>query len=73
MMSELDQYQLLIKLKKIIDGTWDDVANCTGITSRALKSYRLPAQSKGHRTMAKFVRQAVEMAIDEYQKKRQLD
>lgn len=68
-MNELSQQELLLALKDALGVTWDDVALRTGIAPRALKSYRLPASSSGHRGMDKFVRDAVEKAFSQVQKK----
>ena len=62
-MTELSQQELLLALKNALGGTWKEVAESTGITPRALKSYRLPESSKGSRSMDKFVRGAVEKAF----------
>ncbi|MFZ6774573.1 hypothetical protein ACO0LB_17860 [Undibacterium sp. SXout7W] len=64
-MEELNQQELLQSLKAAIEGTWNDVAVSTGIAPRALKSYLLPVDSKGHRGMDKFVREAVEKVLSE--------
>jgi hypothetical protein len=68
-MTELSQQELLLALKDALGTTWDDVAAKTGITPRALKSYRLPVSSKGARGMDKFVREAVEKTLSQTQKK----
>lgn len=68
-MTEPTQQELLQALKDALGATWDDVAEKTGITPRALKSYRLPVSSKGFRGMDKFVREAVEKAFAQAQKK----
>lgn len=65
----MTQQELLQSLKDALGTTWDDVAEKTGITPRALKSYRLPESSKGTRGMDKFVREAVEKALAQAQKK----
>jgi len=64
-MTERSQQDLLQDLKVALGGTWDEVAAQTQIAARALKSYRLPASSKGYRGMDKFVRKAVEDALVE--------
>lgn len=64
-MTERSQQQLLQEVKDALGGTWNDVAARAGIAPRALKSYRLPAASKGYRTMDKFVRRAVQEVLDE--------
>jgi hypothetical protein len=62
-MTQQTQQELLKELKDALGGTWDDVAARTEIAARALKSYRLPTSSKGHRSMDKFARKAVEAIL----------
>ena len=64
-MTEQSQQDLLQDVKNALGGTWDDVAARTEITARALKSYRLPPSSKGHRGMDKFTRKAVQDVLIE--------
>lgn len=64
-MNEKSQQELLQDLKEAMAGTWDDVAARTEIAARTLKSYRLPASSKGYRGMDKFVRRAIEGLLTE--------
>jgi len=66
-MTERSQKDLLQDVKDALGGTWDDVAARTDIAERTLKSYRLPPSSKGHRSMDRFVRQAVQRVLDEIQ------
>lgn len=60
-MAERSQQELLQDVKNALGGksTWDDVAARTEISVRALKSYRLPPSSRGHRGMDKFTKKAV--------------
>lgn len=68
-MTERSQQELLQDVKDALGGksTWDDVAARTEISVRALKSYRLPPASKGHRGMDKFTRKAVLDVLAELQ------
>lgn len=66
-MVERSQQELLQDVKDALGGTWDDVAARTDIAVRTLKSYRLPPSSKGHRSMDRFVRRAVQGVLDEIQ------
>ena len=68
-MEELSQQELLQALKDAMNATWSGVSERTGIAPRTLKSYLLPAGSKGRRGMDKFVRDAVEKALLQEQKK----
>lgn len=61
--------ELLQALKDALGATWNEVAENTGIAPRTLKSYRLPASSSGGRGMDKFVRDTVEAALIQAQKK----
>lgn len=56
---EQTQQEFLQQAKATLGVKWDEFVELTGIDERALKSYRLPASSKGHRNMNKFVKQAV--------------
>ena len=58
-MTEQTQQELLQGAKEALGVTWDELAIRAGIEPRTLKSYRLPATSRGHRGMDKFVREAV--------------
>jgi len=58
------QQQLLRQAKDLLGVTWDELADATGIHARALKNYRLPDDSKGHRKMGAFVRAAVQQLVD---------
>ena len=68
-MTERSQQNLLQDVKDALGGTWDDVAARTDITARTLKSYRLPASSKGHRGMDRFTRKAVQDVLNELKSK----
>lgn len=59
-MLRLSQKDILLEIKELLGGTWDDVAEATKIDPRTLKSYRLPEESKGYREMKYWIRQGVE-------------
>jgi hypothetical protein len=58
------QQELLRQAKDLLGATWDELAEASGIHPRALKNYRLPDDSKGHRAMGPFVRAAVQQIVD---------
>ena len=68
-MKDLSQQELLQALKGTMSTTWNGVSERTGIAPRTIKSYLLPDDSKGRRGMDKFVREAVEKALLQEQKK----
>ena len=68
-MKDLSQQELLQELKGAMGTTRNGVSERTGIAPRTLKSYLLPDDSKGRRGMDKFVREAVEKALLQEQKK----
>jgi hypothetical protein len=54
------QQAFLQAAKVALDVGWDTLALRAGIAPRALKSYRLPIDSKGHREMPRLAREAIE-------------
>jgi hypothetical protein len=68
-MIEISQQELLGILKKVLGVTWNQVAERTEISPRALKSYRLPSTSKGARGMHKRTRRAVEKILKRMENK----
>lgn len=58
-MKEKTQLEFLTQAKTTLNVTWDKLAEMVDISPRALKSYRLPLESKGYRGMSKFVRKSV--------------
>jgi len=49
--------------KKIPGLTWDRFASLADIEPRALKSYRMPVESKDYRVMPKWVYAAIEALV----------
>lgn len=62
--TEQTQQELLRQAKELLGVTWDELAEASGIHPRALKNYRLPDDSLGHRAMGPFVRAAVQKIVD---------
>ena len=49
--------------------TWDELAEMAGVAPRALKTYRMPEDSKDYRSMPGPVRKVIEMLLDDAKKK----
>ena len=49
--------------------TWDELAEMAGAAPRALKTYRMPEDSKDYRAMPGPVRKVIEMLLDDAKKK----
>ena len=62
---EADQREFLFQAKESLGLEWDELAEASGITPRALKTYRLPAESSERRGMSRLARQAVQRLLDE--------
>lgn len=62
-MTEQTQQELLREAKKELGCTWDKLAEITGITPRALKTYRMPITSKDYRPISQLAENAVKLAI----------
>jgi hypothetical protein len=69
-MSEPTQLEILLAAKEELDVTWDELAALADIAPRALKTYRMPPESKDHRTMPKLALNAVAAAVKKHRNKR---
>ena len=67
-MTNETQQQFLEAAKADLGVTWDAFAKLAGINPRTFKAYRMPADSKGHRTMNKFVLDAVVKVLSKHKK-----
>ncbi len=68
-MTDETQQQFLEAAKDKLGVTWDAFAELAGVNPRTFKAYRLPAESKGHRPMNKFVLDAIVKAVNKHVKK----
>ena len=68
-MTEETQKQFLEAAKAELGVTWDEFAELAGINPRTFKTYRMPLDSQGHRTMSKFVLEAVVKVVRKHKKK----
>jgi len=50
--------------------TWDELAEMAGVAPRALKTYRMPGDSKDYRAMQGPVKKVFEMLLEKNQKKK---
>ena len=69
-MEEQTQLEFLQAVKAELGVTWDELAALTDIEPRALKTYRMPPESKDHRGMNKLARNAVLDALKKHRIKR---
>lgn len=58
-MTEKSQQEFLKSLKDELGVTWDELALLSGIKSRALKTYRMPVDSKDFRTLNDLAKAAL--------------
>ena len=56
----MDQKTYLNNVKKALGMTWDELASASNISPRALKTYRMPTESKDYRTMPPLAYDAIE-------------
>jgi len=63
------QQEFLKAAKAELDVTWDAFAELAGINPRTFKAYRMPSKSEQHRTMNKFVLEAVVKVIAQHKNK----
>ena len=63
------QQSFLSEAKAELGLTWDELAEASGITPRALKNYRMPEESQNHRGMPKLARLAIERLLEDRAKK----
>lgn len=68
-MTEQTQQEYLKAAKATLDVEWDALAKLAGINPRALKTYRLPDSSKGHRGLPDLARRAIDGLLSAHQKK----
>jgi hypothetical protein len=68
-MTEKTQQDFLKDGKAELGLTWDQFADMVGIERRALKTYRMPCESKDYRTMNKFVFDAIARVLQKHQDK----
>jgi len=66
---EQGQQEFLQAAKDTLGMTWDELAVAAGIVPRTLKNYRLPDDSKNHRTMPNLARHAVQRLLDDHARK----
>lgn len=66
---EETQLQFLQEAKAMLSMTWDELAEQSGIAPRALKNYRMPAESSNHRAMPSLAWRSVRQLLDEHAKK----
>lgn len=62
-MPEPTQQAYLKAAKETLGVRWDDLATMSGIHPRALKTYRLPDESKGSRLMPSLAKEAIERLL----------
>lgn len=63
------QQEFLQEAKATLGLTWDDLAEQSGIAPRALKNYRMPADSQNHRSMPSLAWRSVRQLLEEHAKK----
>lgn len=68
-MEEITQRDFLKAAKAELGLKWDELAVAAGIEPRALKTYRMPIESKNYRGMSPFVRDAIERVLQEHRKR----
>lgn len=67
-MKEQTQQEYLQAVKAELGVEWDALAEMAGIAPRALKTYRMPVESKNYRGMSPFVRDAIERVLQAHRK-----
>ena len=68
-MTEQSQQEYLKAAKAALDVEWDALAKMAGIKPRALKTYRMPDNSKDHRGLPDLARRAIDGLLADHQKK----
>jgi hypothetical protein len=63
------QQDYLKSAKAALGVEWDALAELAGIKPRALKTYRMPDNSKDHRGLPDLARRAIDGLLVEHQKK----
>lgn len=69
-MEESPQQAFLRRAKDALGLTWDELALASGISPRALKTYRMPETSQDHRALPNLARAAIERLLEEKPGKR---
>lgn len=59
----MTQKEFLNNAKAKLGVTWDELAKQSGIKPRALKTYRMPEDSKDYRTMPDLAKSAIERLL----------
>ena len=57
------QKDFLNRIKNQLGVTWDELAKLSGINPRAMKSYRMPSDSRGYRPMPETARNMLEQLV----------
>jgi hypothetical protein len=61
---EKTQNDFLQEAKATLGLTWDELAEQAGIAPRALKNYRMPADSQNHRSMPSLAWRSIQQLLD---------
>lgn len=69
-MTDQTQQEFLQAAKDAFGCTWDELAVMTGIKPRALKTYRMPPESKDFRGLNSLAKDAVLRALKDHKKLR---
>jgi hypothetical protein len=69
-MSDTTQQEFLKDAKAQLGVTWDELAVASGINPRALKTYRMPDESKDYRTLPDLARAAIVRLLEDHRGRR---
>ncbi|MFL9921577.1 hypothetical protein PQR75_40745 [Paraburkholderia fungorum] len=64
-MSDTSQQDFLKDAKAQLGVTWDELAVASGINPRALKTYRMPDESKDYRALPDLARAAIVRLLED--------
>jgi hypothetical protein len=64
-MSDTTQQEFLKDAKAQLGVTWDELAVASGINPRALKTYRMPDESKDYRALPDLARAAIVRLLED--------
>ncbi|MFL9922361.1 hypothetical protein PQR75_45400 [Paraburkholderia fungorum] len=64
-MSDTAQQEFLKDAKAQLGVTWDELAVASGINPRALKTYRMPDESKDYRALPDLARAAIVRVLED--------
>jgi hypothetical protein len=64
-MSDTTQQDFLKDAKAQLGVTWDELAVASGINPRALKTYRMPVESKDYRALPDLARAAIVRLLED--------